>query len=31
VDVLIAQGVASFERWTGMAAPLAAMTRALRA
>jgi shikimate dehydrogenase len=31
VDVLIAQGVASFERWTGMVAPLAAMTRALRA
>ena len=25
LDVLIAQGVASFERWTGMAAPLAAM------
>lgn len=31
VDVLIAQGAASFERWTGMAAPLAAMARALRA
>jgi shikimate dehydrogenase len=30
LDVLLAQGAASFERWTGAAAPLAAMARPLR-
>ena len=30
LDVLLAQGAASFERWTGKAAPLAAMADALR-
>jgi shikimate dehydrogenase len=30
LDVLLAQGAASFERWTGEPAPLAAMRRALR-
>ncbi len=30
VDVLLAQGAASFERWTGEAAPLRAMRDALR-
>ena len=30
LDVLLAQGAASFERWTGDAAPLAAMRAALR-
>jgi shikimate dehydrogenase len=30
LDVLLAQGAASFERWTGEPAPLAAMARALR-
>ena len=30
LDVLLAQGAASFERWTGEAAPLLAMRRALR-
>ena len=30
LDVLLFQGVASFERWTGMAAPLVAMRSALR-
>lgn len=30
LDVLLAQGVASFERWTGEAAPLVAMRDALR-
>ena len=30
LDVLLAQGAASFERWTGDAAPLAAMEMALR-
>jgi len=30
LDVLLAQGAASFERWTGEAAPLVAMRRALR-
>jgi shikimate dehydrogenase len=30
LDVLLAQGVASFERWTGKAAPLVAMRAALR-
>ena len=30
LDVLLAQGAASFERWTGQPAPLAAMARALR-
>ena len=30
LDVLLAQGAASFERWTGKAAPLAAMRTALR-
>jgi shikimate dehydrogenase len=30
LDVLLAQGAASFERWTGEAAPLAAMRAALR-
>lgn len=29
LDVLLFQGAASFERWTGLAAPLAAMRRAL--
>jgi shikimate dehydrogenase len=31
LDVLLAQGAASFERWTGKAAPLVAMRAALRA
>jgi shikimate dehydrogenase len=31
LDVLLAQGAASFERWTGEAAPLLAMRSALRA
>jgi shikimate dehydrogenase len=31
LDVLLAQGAASFERWTGEAAPLLAMRTALRA
>jgi shikimate dehydrogenase len=31
LDVLLAQGAASFERWTGEPAPLAPMRRALRA
>jgi shikimate dehydrogenase len=30
LDVLLFQGAASFERWTGLAAPLAAMRAALR-
>jgi shikimate dehydrogenase len=30
LDVLLAQGTASFERWTGEAAPLVAMREALR-
>jgi shikimate dehydrogenase len=30
LDVLLAQGAASFERWTGEPAPLVAMRRALR-
>ena len=30
LDVLLAQGAASFERWTGEAAPLRAMRQALR-
>jgi shikimate dehydrogenase len=30
LDVLLAQGAASFERWTGEPAPLAAMADALR-
>lgn len=30
LDVLLAQGAASFERWTGRPAPLAAMAKALR-
>ncbi len=30
LDVLLFQGAASFERWTGMAAPLVAMRAALR-
>ena len=30
LDVLLAQGAASFERWTGEAAPLVAMRAALR-
>ena len=30
LDVLLAQGVASFERWTGDPAPLGAMRHALR-
>jgi len=30
LDVLLAQGMASFERWTGVAAPLDAMRAALR-
>ena len=30
LDVLLAQGAASFERWTGLAAPLVAMRLALR-
>ena len=30
LDVLLAQGAASFERWTGKPAPLAAMAAALR-
>jgi shikimate dehydrogenase len=31
LDVLLAQGAASFERWTGLAAPLEAMRAALAA
>jgi len=31
IDILIAQGVASFELWTGLPAPMAAMREALRA
>ena len=31
IDILIAQGVASFELWTGLPAPMAAMRDALRA
>ncbi|HEY7344228.1 MAG TPA: shikimate dehydrogenase [Gaiella sp.] len=31
LDVLLAQGAASFERWTGQAAPFVAMRAALRA
>lgn len=31
LDVLLAQGAASFERWTGQAAPLVAMRATLRA
>ena len=31
LEVLVAQGAASFERWTGEAAPLVAMRAALRA
>jgi shikimate dehydrogenase len=30
LDVLLFQGAGSFERWTGLAAPLAAMRSALR-
>jgi shikimate dehydrogenase len=30
LDVLLFQGAASFERWTGLAAPIAAMREALR-
>jgi shikimate dehydrogenase len=30
LDVLVAQGAASFERWTGVAAPVEVMRRALR-
>ncbi len=30
LDVLLVQGVASFERWTGLPAPLVAMSAALR-
>ena len=30
LDVLLGQGAASFERWTGLAAPLVAMRSALR-
>jgi shikimate dehydrogenase len=30
LDVLLFQGAASFERWTGLAAPLVAMREALR-
>jgi shikimate dehydrogenase len=30
LDVLLAQGAASFERWTGQAAPVRAMRSALR-
>ena len=30
LDVLLAQGAASFERWTGLPAPLVAMRQALR-
>jgi shikimate dehydrogenase len=30
LDVLLFQGAASFERWTGLAAPLLAMRQALR-
>jgi shikimate dehydrogenase len=30
LDVLLAQGAASFERWTGMPAPFAAMSEGLR-
>ncbi len=30
LDVLLAQGAASFQRWTGLEAPLAEMRRALR-
>ena len=31
LDVLLFQGAAAFERWTGLAAPLLAMREALRA
>ena len=31
LDVLLFQGAAAFERWTGLAAPLVAMRDALRA
>jgi shikimate dehydrogenase len=31
IDLLLAQGVASFELWTGLPAPMAAMREALRA
>lgn len=31
LDVLLAQGAASFERWTGLAAPREAMRAAVRA
>lgn len=31
LDILVAQGVASFELWTGLPAPMAAMREALRA
>jgi shikimate dehydrogenase len=30
LDVLLLQGAAAFERWTGLAAPLVAMRDALR-
>ena len=30
LDVLLFQGAAAFERWTGLAAPLVAMREALR-
>ena len=30
LDVLLAQGAASFEQWTGEPAPFAAMAKALR-
>jgi shikimate dehydrogenase len=30
LDVLLAQGAASFERWTGAPAPFAAMASAVR-
>ena len=30
LDVLLFQGAAAFERWTGLAAPLLAMREALR-
>ena len=30
LDVLVAQGAASFELWTGLAAPVDAMRRAVR-
>jgi len=31
LDILLAQGAASFERWTGLPAPIAVMRAALRA